>query len=250
MKQKLKCLSEQIATDLINHIEDNIGLYTSGSFEEMATEHGWSVELQVLVDLDPLKDLEGHSGQENEVKNALLVWQGLKDLTPSLACENRIWTRMTHLEGLTYSRQRWLKPTDSREETIKSVAKHFFADSRTKYRDDNAISRLWWIAYIASLAFPYDQKTALELILSKADYRLALIERPGIATRLRLTAGILREMMKDGWITQKGKNFGAFMKTVNKFGGGLLFEVWKDDEIDEFVKRCAAVAELVERQPA
>lgn len=244
MKQKLKCLSERTVSDLYNNIQENIERYKTGSFEDLATMYGWSVELQLAVDLEPLKYLEGKIGAEYEIKNALLVWQALSNLPPSMACENRIWTRLTHLEGLAFSRERWLKNLKE-EHIVKSVRDHFFADTRTKWRDDNALSRLWWIAFIAAQVRSVDQKTVLEFILGKADFRLNFVERPWISSRPRLAASIIRGMMKDNWITAKEDNFRNLMKQVNKFGGGVLFEAWDDKEIDDFVIHCSSLAKQI-----
>lgn len=231
------CLSEKTADELFINIEGNVERYRNEGFEDLATGYGWSVELQMTADLEALKDLDGGKGQENEVNNALLVWHALKDLTPSLACENRVWSRLTHVEGFNYSRERWLK-TSSDLEVIKSVKDHFFADTRTKWRDDNAISRLWWIAYIASLVSPIDHKTALEFMLGKADIRLNFVERARISSRPKLSAGIIRGMMNDEWITNKEDNFRRFMRQINKYGGGVLFEARNDDQVDEFIEYC------------
>lgn len=241
MKQKLMCLSEKTANYLFENISENIERYKSGNFDDLAIEYGWSVELQTRVDFEPLKGLDGSSGQDSEVKNALLVWESLKDLTPGMACENRIWARITHLEGLKYSRERWLI-TNSDETVIKSVKDHFFADTRTKWRDDNAISRLWWVAYVANLAQPENQKLALQQILSKADIRSNFIERSRISSRPKFAAGILRAMMNDSWIVDKEINYRTFMKELNKYGGGLLFEAWPDYDVDKFISQCASKA--------
>jgi len=241
MKQKLKYLSEKVAIDLVNNIGQNVERYKSGNFDDLSSEYGWSVELQVNADLSALKDLDPGSGKDSEVKNSLLVWHALNELTPSLACENRIWARITHVEGFNYSKERWIN-TSSDETVIKSVRDHFFADTRTKWRDDNAISRLWWSAYIATLVSPIDQKTVLELILNKADTRSNFIERSQISSRPKLAAGIIRAMMNDVWITDKENNFRLFMKQINKYGGGILFEALNEFEIDEFVSQCVKVA--------
>jgi hypothetical protein len=158
-----------------------------------------------------------------------------------MACENRIWTRLTHIEGLNFSRQRWLK-TDSDEETVKSVKDHFFADRRTQRRDDNALSRLWWSAFIAAQVSGIDQKEVLSFILGRADTRLNFVERPWISSRPKLAAGIVRGMMNDDWITEKENNFRSLMRQINKYGGGVLYENWKDSEIDEFIEQCTTRA--------
>lgn len=241
MKQKLNCLSEKTANDLYSNIHENVERYRAGNFDDLSSEYGWSVELQVHADLSALKDLDPSSGKDSEVKNSLLVWHALNELSPGLACENRIWARMTHLEGLNYSRQRWIN-LSSDETVIKSARDHFFADTRTRWRDDNALSRLWWNAYIASLVSPIDQKTVLDLILSKADIRSNFIERSQISSRPKLAAGIIRAMMNDNWIIVREDNYRVFMKQINKYGGGILFEALNENDIDAFVSQCTAVA--------
>lgn len=241
MKQKLKCLSEKIAIDLYNNVDQNVERYKSGNFDDLLGEYGWSVELKVHADLSAIMDMDPDSGRDSEVKNSLLVWHALNELTPGLACENRIWTRITHAEGFNYSKNRWINVA-SDDTIIKSVRSHFFADTRTKWRDDNAISRLWWSAYIATLVTTIDQKTVLELILNKADIRSNFIERSQISSRPRLSAGIIRKMMNDIWITDKESNYRLFMKQINKYGGGILFEALSDSDIDTFVNKCANLA--------
>lgn len=241
MKQKLKCLSEKTADALYGSIQENIERYKTGDFNDLASAYGWSVELQIHVDLEALKDLEGNKSAENEIKNAMLVWHAMSDLTPGLACENRIWTRLTHLEGLAFSRKRWLKTT-SDEDVIKSVKDHFFANSRTKWRDDNALSRLWWIAYIASQVSTIDQETVLRFILEKADIRSNFVERPWISSRPKLAASIIRKMMEDKWVTEKEANYRSFMRQINKYGGGILFEAWSDADLNGFITRCTYLA--------
>lgn len=241
MKERLKCLSKSVAESLYDNIGENIQRYRVSGFEDLSQNYGWSVELQLTVDLDPLKDLNGGKGAELEIGNALLVWRALSSMPPSLACENRVWARLTHVEGFNYSKDRWLD-TSSDDKLIKSAKVHFFALGRTQWRDDNAISRLWWIAYMASLVKGIEQKTVLDFILNRADTRSNFIERSWITVRPRLAAAIIRIMMIEDWLTASEGNFRVFMRQVNKFGGGILFESWSESELEEFMLSCAAHA--------
>ena len=45
-------------------------------------------------------------------------------------------------------------------------------------------------------------------------------------------------MLDDSWITQAEANFRTFMKVLNKFGGGEIFEVMTPSEIDALVGDC------------
>lgn len=234
--EKLKYLSEKVAAGLRDNIRTNLEHYRSGDFSDLVDEGGWSIELSLEADLGPLKELEGDKGIQAEVKNSLLVWKALSHMTPSLACENRVWTRLTHVECLVYSRARWLSKTSDGEDAVRT---HFFADTQTKCRDDNAIGRLWWNAYIANSAIPGNLEGALRAMLKSADIRSNVVERAWATSRPKVAAGVLRAIIQIPAVTASEDAFRKFMKTVNKRGGGVLFELMDDDEVDSFMGACA-----------
>jgi hypothetical protein len=124
------------------------------------------------------------------------------------------------------------------------IEDHFFAPTLTARRDDNAISRLWWNAYIATLADPDPALPALRVILQKADIRSNFVERSMTASRTSLAAALVRIMQRETSIIEREENFRAFMRIVNKLGGGIIFEAMTDAEVDSFMNMCAARAGL------
>jgi hypothetical protein len=235
--ESLKYLSEAKLTELREKVHQNYDRYTNGDFLDLTKDNGWSIELDIKVDLEPLKDLEPTVGGEFEVKNSMLVWRTLGSLSPALATEERIWARLSHVECLEFSRNRWLKGS-SKDAIAANISRHFFAGTWTSVRDDHAIARLWWNAYVAQLAMPGDIERALITMLSKADIRSNLVERSRTSSRPMLAAAILRAMISDRRVTETENGFRAFMKTVNKFGGGELFEIMPSTKIDHFIKGC------------
>lgn len=236
--EPLKYLSESRLAELRSKIPENYERYTAGDFLDLSAENGWSIELGLKVDLDLLKTLSPEGGADSEVRNSLLVWRTLSNLSPALATEERIWVRLAHLECLEFSRKRWLD-VPSKEARLAAIETHFFASTQTQTRDDHAIARLWWNAYIAFLAMPDDHELALRTMLGKADIRSNLIERSRTSSRPPLAAGIIRAMVADPEIADTESGFRLFMKELNKFGGGELFEVMPPAEIDHFVRDCA-----------
>lgn len=234
---KLKYLSEKVSDELFRNVEANLDRYLTDDFLELARAGDWSIELSLDIDLAPLKELVGDNRSEAEVKNSLLVWKTLSRLTPSLATENRIWTRLCHIECLHYARTRWLDKVGSGNGPD-NVRKHFFARTLTGYRDDNAIGRLWWNAYIAKSVMPDDIEKALKAILKTADIRSNLVERPWITSRPKLAAGIIRTIIRKPAISEKEEAFRDFMKTLNRRGGGVLFELMNDRDMDSFMDMC------------
>jgi uncharacterized protein DUF6339 len=245
--EPLKYLSEMKLTELREKVHQNHDRYTTSDFWDLTKDNGWSIELDIKTDLDQLKDLDPTVGGDFEVKNSMLVWRTLRGLSPALATEERIWARLAHVECLEFSRNRWLKGS-SQEAIAANINRHFFAGTWTSVRDDHAIARLWWNAYVAQLAMPDDIERALATMLSKADIRSNLVERSRTSSRPLLAAAILRAMISDHRITQTEDGFRAFMKTVNKFGGGELFEVMPSGTIDHFIKECAERAQAATTQ--
>jgi hypothetical protein len=235
--EKLIYLSEKKAAELKSSILENIDLYKNDGFIDQKDESGWKIELDLKADLSPLQDLVGKPGNDAEVANSLSVWQALHEVPASFATENRFWARLSHVECFSYSQSRWLNLTKSDEKIAKQVQDHFFASSLTKYRDDHSIGRLWWNAFVAKMLMPHDQEQALKLILLKADIRSNLLERPLTFSRQNVGRGILRKMMRTPEVHGTEDGFRMFMKEINKFGGGLVFEAFDDLECDQFMDR-------------
>jgi hypothetical protein len=149
------------------------------------------------------------------------------------------------VECLDFARARWLK-SGNRDKALKSVRKHFFGDSVTRARDDHPIGRLWWNSYIASRVAATDDgvriESVLRVFLARADVRLNTIERPGILSRPRLAAAMVRVLPDRPLLLGAESSFREFMKIMNAQGGGHLFEVpaVTNEQIDRFVAECAA----------
>jgi hypothetical protein len=129
-----------------------------------------------------------------------------------------------------------------KSEMIHAIRLHFFGRTRTSRRDDNAIGRLWWNAYIAKQSMPDDHYAGLKALLKFADVRMHMVERPWIGTRPKLAGGILRGIHRNPDIAPSGESFAKFMRSLNKRGGGIVFEAMADDAIDSWMDRCCEQA--------
>ncbi len=236
----LKFLSEAKLEELRQDVARNAHRYTDLDFLDLERSNGWAIESSaVQVDLVALAGMDGSQRTaEADMENSLIVFRALRGMTPALACEERVWTRLTHIECLSYSRARWLAGLAG-DDLSKAVLSHMFARGLTGTRDDNAISRLWWNMQIATIADPRDPEGALRLMLKRADIRMQFVERPGTAARRPLAQAILRAMRRMAPITANDEAFRSVMKALNREGGGVLFEALGDAEADEVLDRCA-----------
>lgn len=231
-------VGQQVADELKNNLEKNIGRYREGDFSDLEQSGNWSIQLSMQANLEPLTELVPEAGVENELANSLLVGKTLEGLTPSLAREDRFWIRLSHIEALEYSRGRWLKSEATDDVFLRDVRKHFFASTLNGCRDDHAVARLWWNYYIAKKTMPDEPERALEAILALADIRMALVERSGIGARPVLAKAILLMVENVETGLKNGDLFKAFMKHLNLKGAGIVFEVWSESRIMDFMQEC------------
>ncbi|BEL97404.1 DUF6339 family protein [Serratia ureilytica] len=251
--KKVLYLGQSAADYLYEGIGVNIEKYMidGPDFSQEIEDGNWNIPLSIDYIPEPLQDLKYSNNEPESVKrdleieNSILVWSSLRNLTPVLACENRIWSRFTHTECLKFTRNRWDITKISEEKKIEHIKKHFFAINRTHCRDDNAISRLWWNAWIASQYSNDNFEVALRIILRTADIRSNLIERPWMFRRREISNGIIRFMSEhflDGEDKREAR-FRQFSKTLNMQGAGVIFEGMNDSKIDAFIRQCYDVSE-------
>lgn len=239
---RLLYIGQQVADDLSDGIASNIERYRGGDFLDMEAAGDWRIPLSIDADVSQLSELVPGNDPESEVRNSLAVGHALGNLTPTLARENRIWIRLSHVECLDYSRKRWL-PADATDDRLKrDVHTHFFAATLTACRDDHAVARLWWNHRIAAQMMPENPSRALKVILARADIRQGLVERSGIGARPVLGRAIVRALEGSEELLRKEPIFREFMKKVNLLGAGVAFELWSNKDVDGFMNRCAEQA--------
>ncbi|WP_440225329.1 DUF6339 family protein [Dokdonella sp. MW10] len=238
MMAKLLYVGQQVADDLSDGIESNVDRYIGGDFLDLEATGDWQIPLSVEGDREQLAQLSPSNAPENEINNSILVGRTLRQLTPTLARENRVWIRLSHVECLEYSRRRWLHADVSSDAMEKQIRKHFFASTLQACRDDHAISRLWWNYYIAAQMLPESPIRALNVMLARADIRQGLIERSGIGMRPALGRAIIHALEQNNSLLRSEALFREFMKSVNLLGAGIAFEMWESQEIDSFTARC------------
>ena len=238
---RLLYVGQQTADFLADNVEEHLERYLHTGFQDLEASGDWRIPLSISADLEQLENLSPDKGAEAEVANSLIVGHALSNVTPSLGRENRIWIRLSHMEGLAYSRARWLTNVADAK-LAQAIRTHFFAATWTGCRDDHAIARLWWNHRIASMLMPEDVKAALELILSRADLRANFVERPTVGARLPLAQGIIRELARNDALMASQAGFRKFMKAINAKGAGKYVEAWRAEEVDLLVTECAEAA--------
>lgn len=244
----IRYLSDKILAKLRGDIDVNLKRYRETGFADLKNEPGWDVPLGIEFDAEKLKTLDLSKPRNVsfiDLANSKVVGEALSGLSPSIANEERVWARLSHIEAFEYSRVRWLEGVNEDKHAV-LINKHFFASTQTGIRDDHAVSRLWWNYHIARTCAPDDIDSALDLILTTADIRSNFVERIWMTSRQRIAGAVLRAMKSDPWITGAEQNFREFMKSLNRLGGGIVFEALSDADCNAFVAECVALARMRE----
>ena len=238
--QPMRLLAGTVVDDLSKNIEANLTRYTEGNFLDLEKQSGWAIET-TLAHWDPTiaTKLDPSGTAAAEIGNSLLVYQGLQGMTPALAREERLWARLCHIECLDYARKRWI---GKEEKAATAVRLHFFATGLRGCRDQNAIGRLWWNGHLATLAMPGDIETGLKRLLTRANFRLQIVDRADSAFRQPLVGGIFRLLGTEDWFNSYDAAIADFMFEVNKRSGGIMYEAFEPAIVDEHLQICLAYA--------
>lgn len=235
---KLLYVGEQVAADLRGAVSENLDRYRNGDFLDLESAGNWRIPLTVDADLSELSRLAADGTPASEIENSLIVGHALGHISPSIARENRLWIRMSHVEGLQYARARWISENSTEEKCSADIIKHFFAATLTACRDDHAISRLWWNYRIAQHIDPRNVGSVLRYILHRADIRLNFIERSAMASRPSFARGVVRLLAGEKDLLDGQALFRDFMRQMNLDGAGLAFEVMPEVKVDDLMKQC------------
>jgi hypothetical protein len=231
---------------LYGDVHNNIELYRSGAFDKLVEDGTNYIELDLEYDQEHLGPLDHYKedGQSTdnlqEVEACIAVFRSFESLTPYLARDSRLWTYLTHQRLLVYSRARWPIP-HNQEAAVKHIRAHFFANTARGVERDNAVSRLWWMAYLCSRANGITLDDALRTLLLQFDVRANILERPTTSQSINVFSAILRQLQSSYYGERElfvRKRFRAAIKQINLLGGTILLPSLRDEDVDDLVAKC------------
>jgi hypothetical protein len=228
-------LKHSAIDDLRANIKENLPLYRDGDFEYLAVDSSFWFEAKWQFDESQLTALKMPVGEEKfEVYNSITAYNALSNMNPYDARDERFWVYLTHTILLDYSRNRWPIPKDD-DEAVAFIKAHFFAKEKRQVERDNAISRLWWMAYLCSRVPSLEIEEALEAFLFRADVRASIIERPSTSQSISLFSALLKklsESYKGGQKLFVRETFRDMMIEINSIGGSKLLDYLNIDEAE------------------
>ncbi len=183
-------------------------------------------------------DAEEGGDASGDIANAMLVFQTLQHLTPQQAADERVWLYLTHCKLWNYARARWPLPADA-EDLKRQVRLHYHVPNtnRSLVRD-NAISRLWWMGYVANRS-NLGLENTLQILLYRSDVRANLLERPSLAASEEIFNGVMQLLSEsyddDRRMFARGE-FRERMKTLNRIGGKRMLNALGQVNVYRFAK--------------
>lgn len=236
---EIKLIKESVVRDLFNSVPEKLNIYREGSFDSLLTDTSLFIASTCVLDEQLASEITCSENDDNEVGACLAIAKGLCGMSPYLARDERLWTRLTHVEFLDYSRTRWPIPDDD-EKAVLHIRKHFFARGSRGIERDNAISRLWWMSTICARVQNLSLQQALEAFLYQSDVRANIIERPTTSQNPNVLSAVINKL-HESYVGDKAlfdrDKFRGLMKSLNIEGGVRLLEALDAEEIEAVIEK-------------
>ncbi len=191
-------------------------------------------ESSLVVDPPPELVIPNGSDTSSDIENSKRVYEWLKQLSPVVAMEERLWACLSHSVFPKYMAHRW--PADSSS----AINRRYLFEGKTfAALSRNGISRLWWAGYLTrnpAKANPYE---LTEILFLRQDIHVSLLER-AIGKCSNVRTAVL-EYFKDNqhWLKEEafGERIQRILRELNLLGGVAILDALPPAEIREYLTR-------------
>lgn len=239
---KARFFKAQKVQDLTSSIRENLESYRTGNFDFIANNPDNYFETSLEIDEVKLTSIDCDKSDQKEVKNCILMYEGMGEFSHYLARDERLWTYLTHTLLLKYARNRWPIPDDD-EKAVKHIKNHLFCIGARGIERDNASSRLWWMASLCHRAHGLSLEESLTCLLYQSDVRANIVERPTTSQNINIFSAILKKLNESYKSDQKlfeREKFRSTMKWLNLVGGVKLLGALPEKRIINILEDCIA----------
>ena len=181
----------------------------------------------------------------SDAENALILFQELRGMTPKIARDERVWCALSHLYGHDFIWRRHIEGIADEKISQRLRTRYFCrVDDRNRgFERNNALSRLWWWAFVSSKVESLPHAQALELFLESTDFRDTFLGRPTTSIIPQVFEAVLlvylREKEADPRVaffrrkSRKGVGtpYRELAKLINRHGGRILYDTMDVEEL-------------------
>ena len=233
-----------LSQDAIDDIKTNFEKYKKHFrdsdnkwFIERFKKYGWMHESKVQCEDFTLDMNDDYNISDR--RNVEIVYEALRDLSPSLASDERLWSGMLICQFWDFVKYRRKKELESGE--YRDILNSFFFMRGTKRSCFmNCLSRLWWTGHIL-----YDEKAsnhyhAIDLICESAyASNVVLISSNNFVSNKNLALGVLDCIQRRKELGEEIKRYHYVEanKYINCVGGVSLLDSMTRSEVSSLVSK-------------
>lgn len=233
-----------LSQEAIDDIKLNYGKYEK-HFKEESNEwfiqqfesNKWIHESKIQCNSIELNMDEDYNVSDR--KNVEILFEALKDLSPSLATDERLWAGMLFCQFWGYVKYRRKKEIE--EGTEKDVLNSFLFMRGTKRSCFvNCLSRLWWTGYLLYDSSSNEHYKAVDLITEAAySSNIVLISSNNFVSNKNLALGILDciSRRKQGGDKIGRYHFVEANRYINCIGGVTLLDSMTREEVMDLTNK-------------
>jgi hypothetical protein len=183
------------------------------------------------VEMDDITfDMSAEVPAETDFENAKKLFEALKHISESTACDERLWLSLTFGKFYDYMNYRY-----NIAETPTMLQNKWFMQKKSKKSGlfRQGISMLWWYAYISyddTLSNPYE---LTEFCFKHKDFLISIYSRSFSGSKTVRLALIqaLRDFEQDGGSIEKKEVYNGIVKYVSFLGGAYLVDTFTREEL-------------------
>ena len=190
-----------------------------------------------MVDFE--MDMSADKPEDTDFENAKRLFESLKNLPESMACDTRLWAGLTFGKFYSYMKYRY-----NIDKNVNYYKNKWMFQGRAKREDlfRQGISMLWWCAYITyddTKANPYE---LTEFCFKHRQFLVSVYSRTYSGSQnIRLAViQALHDFERDGGRIEKEEVYNGMVKFISFLGGAYLIDTFSREEIYE-----KAYAELI-----
>ena len=241
--------SEKSVDRLRKDIKKNIDKYTDTqeNFDNLLEDEK-TIDINLELDENWYKELKISKKAEDDLENAITVWENLGKIDIRLARDNRLWVYLNHTAGSEWIKVRRIIE-NTRGDVETNIDNHFFGTTPRERERSGGLSGLWYRGYIASKIESLKLRDALEVILLNTDMFNNIIGRPSILKShkvLNMLINVSKKIIDRGEQDffsrkdKKGKGYLGWFKDINFEGGYKLLDGLSDEHLEDLFMKIAS----------
>lgn len=176
---------------------------------------------------------------KNDVKNTMILYSAMKNLTDTQATDERLWSGMCHCDCWNFLQTRWQVKDYHDLSDTKVRTRFFFGQNKKRSLITNSLSKLWWCGRLT-----YDEKREDPFELTKYlidDYatKMLIIFSNNYISNHDITVGLFSALkyLENIGYKIKGKThrdvYYEATKYLNVLGGTYILDYFTSEELEQ-----------------